>query len=267
MLRVLTYNILEGHDSAAEQRLVQATQVLQAARPDVLALNECGLLAAADCKRLHALETALGMQARLAHAASGQHVALLVREGVFEQVQILHEDLTHAALIADVQVRGRSLRVVAAHLDPYSGEHRLREVQRLLDHVQSGRDTLLLGDLNALSPRDAAHAHPELWVERYRQRHLLASGELDTRALAALSAAGLVDVHASLHTQTMPTRPTSAFARPDRPSQRLDHIFASPELASAAVRCEPFAHPLTQSASDHLPLHADFAAYEYPAHP
>lgn len=255
-MRVVTYNILAEADPSADLRLQQATAVLQAARPDVLALNECTLLA--EPARLAQLQAALGMEAWLAHAGSGFHLALLVRAGVFEHIETLHAGFAHAALIADLRVRGRALRVLCVHLEPYSPERRLVEVLQLQRYLQQERPTLLLGDLNALSPRDAAQAEPERWVERYRQRHMTAAGAIDTRAISALLHAGLIDVHAALHAQTVPTRPTERYARADRPRQRLDYIFASPQLARTARECEPFAHPLADRASDHLPLYADF---------
>ena len=66
-------------------------------------------------------------------------------------------------------------------------------------------------------------------------------------------------MHAALHGQTAATRPTQRYARSDRPSQRLDYIFASADLARSATACAPFEHPYAQTASDHLPLYADFA--------
>lgn len=255
-MRALTYNLLAGEtDDAA--RLEQATVLLRAARPDVLGLNECGFLAERDGAPLRVLERALGMQALLAEAESGFHVALLVR-GAFEDLELLHEGFAHAALVSTVRVGSSRLRVIVTHLDPFSASQRLDEVEELVHHVQSATPTLLLGDLNAVSPRDVATQQPEQWVERYRQRHLDAAGAIDTRAIERLEQCGLVDVHAALHTLTKPTRPTVSYARPDRPSQRLDYIFASAPLARAASACAPFDHPLAQTTSDHWPLYADF---------
>jgi exodeoxyribonuclease-3 len=255
-MRVFTYNLLAGEEDDAE-RLEQATVLLQAARPDVLSLNECGLLAECDGTRLRKLEKALGMRTWLAEAASGFHVALLVR-GDFEQMAELHEGFAHTALVAIARVGSSRLRIIVTHLDPFSASRRLREVEQLVQHVGDVCPTVLLGDLNAISPRDVDTQQPEQWVERYRQRHLDASGAIDTRAIECLEQSGLVDVHAALHPQTSATRPTVRYARSDRPAQRLDYIFASGELARAASQCAVYDHPLVQTTSDHLPLYADF---------
>src|SRR5690349_8718603 len=84
-VRLLTYNLLAGDDADAVERFARAIALLRDASPDVLVLNECNLLAR-DTERLRALETALSMQARLAPATSGHHVALLLREGTFDAV-------------------------------------------------------------------------------------------------------------------------------------------------------------------------------------
>jgi endonuclease/exonuclease/phosphatase family metal-dependent hydrolase len=237
-----------------EARLHDATLLLRAARPDLLVLNECTLLAQDDGARFSQLEAALDMRGQLALAASGFHVALLLRAAQVEQVETLTEGFSHVALVASVRVCGLELRIAALHLDPYSAVKRAREVELIC----AQRPSLVLGDLNAISPRDLAAAHPEQWVERYRARHLDAAGAIDTRAIELLEQHGLVDVHAALHPQTTPTRPTARYARADRPAQRLDYIFASPELAGQARVCEPYDHAYAQTASDHLPLYADF---------
>lgn len=255
-MRALTYNLLAG-EADDEARFPEALALLRAAEPDVLALNECGLLAADGGVRLRQLEAALGMKARLAEAASGFHVALALRAGTFEQLERLQAGFAHAALVATVRVCSRELRVIVAHLDPFSPSQRLREVEALALHVRDA--TLLLGDLNAISPRDVAASDPAGWVERYRKRHLNAHGEIDTRALEHLERSGLVDVHAALHAVTQPTRPTSRYARSERPIQRLDYIFATPQLARAATACAPYQHALAATTSDHEPLYADFA--------
>lgn len=258
-MRLLTYNLLAGDDADACERLAQATALLRDASPDVLVLNECNLLAR-DARRLRDLETALSMQARLAPAVSGFHVALLLRDGSFDALEALQTGFTHAAIVARVTLRGRQLKLIGAHLDPYSPAQRLQEVQRLLAQVQPHERVALLGDLNAISPRDAPALAPDLWVERYRRRHLDERGAIDTRAIAALEAAGLVDLHAALNMPTQATRPTRRYAQSERPAQRLDYIFASPPLAGTAVRCSPYPHAYAQTASDHLPVYADLAA-------
>lgn len=252
-MRVLTYNLLAG-EADDEARLRDATLLLRAAQPDLLVLNECTLLALDDCARLRQLAAALGMRGQIALAPSGFHVALLLRDAHVERVQTLTEGFTHAALVASVRVCSWQLRIVAAHLDPYSPSRRVREVELLCAEQPS----LLLGDLNAISKRDVAALQPEQWAPRYRTRHLAADGAIDTRAIERVEQHGLVDVHAALHSQTMPTRPSTRYARADRPVQRLDYIFASSELARRARVCEPFEHAYAQTASDHLPLYADF---------
>lgn len=257
-MRVLTYNLLAGQDDDG-LRLREAALLLRAAKPDVLVLNEATLLALDEGARLRELEAVLGMHGTLALARSGYHVALFVRAATAETVEFVAGPLSHVALVAKLRVSSHELQVVGAHLDPFSADKRLQEVQLLLTRIDPARPRLLLGDLNAISPRDATTVRPETWVERYRARHLDAAGAVDVRALDALERGGLIDMHAALHRETMPTRPTARYASGDRPSQRLDYIFASADLARTATACAPFEHANAETASDHRPLYADFA--------
>jgi endonuclease/exonuclease/phosphatase family metal-dependent hydrolase len=258
-MRLLTYNLLADDDADTLERFAQATALLRDASPDVLVLNECNLLAR-DGQRLHDLETALSMQAKLAPAANGFHLALLLRDGRFDDFEALQAGFAHTAIVARVTVCGSQLKVIGAHLNPYSPAQRLQEAQRLIAQVEANERVVLMGDLNAISPRDAPALAPHFWVQRYRRRHLDESGAIDTRAIEALETAGLVDLHAALNMPTQPTRPTQRYAQSERPAQRLDYVFVSAGLAGTAVRCLPYAHPFAQTASDHLPVFADLAA-------
>ena len=124
------------------------------------------------------------------------------------------------------------------------------------------RQVLLLGDLNSLDPGTHHRAELAALGAVHRDRHLTRRGGVDTRAVAALHGAGLVDLYESTgaHGQrhTVPTpgareQPWGGeFAR-----MRLDYAFASPDLAARARSCRVLVTPATQRASDHYPLLID----------
>ncbi len=84
--------------------------------------------------------------------------ALLVKKSV----EILHKEILHlpsleprGAVLADIEVRGRGLRVVGMHLD-LSGLWRRRQAHAILCHVGQSRDSapaVVMGDLNEWSAR------------------------------------------------------------------------------------------------------------------
>ena len=224
-------------------------------------LNECNQFELQKQRTLRDLARALGMHGVLATADSGYHVALLTRGAQPEQVRVHRDGFAHVALQARVRLGAHVLNVIGAHLAPFSADARASEATALARLVDPALQNVLLGDLNAISPRDAARLAPERWVQRYRDRHLGRDGRIDTRALAVLQAAGLLDLHAMLHGEaTQPTRPTRAFAQPDRPALRIDYVLASAELARRVRACAPGDDPDCEVASDHVPVIADLDA-------
>lgn len=271
----MTYNILKGgsEPTAGDRRpLLQA--VIRSAAPDVLVLNECNGFdvhadtghadtGRADTGRadtgLARFAADLGMTGRLARADSGYHVALLTRGIALDDWEACGDGFAHAACRARVHVAGRALTLVAAHLDPFDANHRAREVAALLALADPWDDLLLMGDLNAISPRDAAGSDVDHWSERYRARHTGSAGLPDTTAVALLEGAGLVDLLAATGGPPRPTRPTRMYWKGDVPPQRLDYLFASASLAARVREARVIDTPDTQAASDHLPVLADFS--------
>jgi exodeoxyribonuclease III len=275
-MRLMTYNILTGGQSAQDQsRLPEITQIIREIEPDILVLNECNQLERSGAEALYRLEHELGMRAVLAPASSGYHVVLLLRQQCarpggasgagtaarFLGTECLSTGLHHAAVVARIAWGERELRVVGTHLDPYHGATRLAEVDLLLQRLGTAEPAFLLGDLNSISPQDGGYVEPALWSEKRRQRHLLAPdfSQLDTRAMSTLERAGLVDVYRHLHPQGLrATAPTSLITEGDRVGLRIDYIWASPGAAARARRCEIVREPLSERASDHYPVYADF---------
>ncbi|MDD9966557.1 MAG: endonuclease/exonuclease/phosphatase family protein [Myxococcales bacterium] len=259
--RFATYNILTGGlDADGGERFDALLRVLTGLRPDLLVLNECNGFDTSGGARLQRLAHELGMTARLATAASGYHVALFFRRAQLRSWQAFDAGFCHAAIRAEFDIAGGSVHVVGAHLDPFSAESRLQEVRLLLASMAERSPVVLMGDLNAISPADSERHDPATWPERYRDRHAAHGGAPDTRAIAALEAAGLVDLAAAAAVGSpAATRPTRLYHKRDVPRQRLDYIFASSDLAGLTSRVRVVDDGHAQLASDHLPVFADIA--------
>jgi exodeoxyribonuclease-3 len=250
-MRLMTYNILDG----GQDRLPVLLEVVRAAAPDVLALQECRGFE--DAQLLRHCEAALGMRALLAASDSGDHVALFARDAVWRDEQTLRDGFARAAAIATLELRGETLAVAAVHLDPYDANTRIAEVQRVLAALPRDRPAAVMGDLNAISPHDVTRMRPDLWPQRYRARHCLSSGAIDTRAIAELEAAGFIDLATRAHEPPSFTRPTQLYAGRDAPSLRLDYLFTTPELERRLAGVLAIDDARAQRASDHLPVVAD----------
>ncbi|MFC4145186.1 endonuclease/exonuclease/phosphatase family protein [Micromonospora mangrovi] len=261
MLRVMTWNIRTGgRDRGGDDRLDRIVEVVTGQRPDVLAVQELrgfdrgGLLTDVAGR--------VGMLPHLARSCFGQPVAVLVRP----PLRVLapgrvRRPFHHAAATTVVATSGGPLTVVSAHLNPYSGGRRRMEADWLAAALRrrGGPLALLAGDLNTLDPTVDHVARLAGLPDRYRRRHLRRDGRtVDTRAVARLLAAGLVDLWAATGAPepaglTVPTRHGGAeFA-----GMRLDYLLGTPAVAAVTRRVTVARGGPADTASDHYPVVAE----------
>ncbi|KAB1946234.1 endonuclease/exonuclease/phosphatase family protein [Micromonospora sp. ALFpr18c] len=260
MLRVMTWNIRTGgRDRGGSERLDQVVEVVAEQAPDVLALQELrgfdrgGLMAEVAGR--------VGMSPHLARSCFGQPVAVLVRPP-YQVIEAgsLRRPFHHAAARVVVDTSDGPLTVLGTHLYPYSGGRRRMEVDWLAAAVRRapGALTLVAGDLNSLDPTVDHTERLAGLPTLYRRRHLRrAGGGVDTRAIARLLAAGLVDLWPSSNSGapeadglTVPTR----FGGAEFAGMRLDYLLATPAVAQRVRDCRVIRGGAADTASDHYPL-------------
>ena len=156
-LSVASYNIHKGIGSDRRRDLRRTAAVIREIGADILALQEAdkrfgdraGLL------DLAALQHDLGL---IPVEVNGNGVAhgwhgnlLLVRNALIEEVHklVLPGFEPRGALMTDIVIEGRPLRVIAAHLGLLPSS-RAAQTRALLDKISTldDRPTLLMGDLN-----------------------------------------------------------------------------------------------------------------------
>ncbi|MEV0901770.1 endonuclease/exonuclease/phosphatase family protein [Actinoplanes sp. NPDC049802] len=254
-MRVMTWNIKNG----GGDRLPAIIKVIGRQRPDVLTLQELQGFHRYGGRKLKDLAATLDMTAHLAPSALAQPVAVLVREPLWiaRRTRISWR-LHHAAAVAVVPTEAGPLTVVSAHLNPFSPYRRMREARWLAARYATPDGlALIAGDMNGLDP-DGDHtaalaAQPSL----YRRRHLDPDGRPDTRALAAFREEGFTDLALTVGDGDGRTVPTG-YAGREFGAVRLDYLLASPPLAARARRVRVIRDDLTDQASDHYPVQAEF---------
>ncbi|MEV0877396.1 endonuclease/exonuclease/phosphatase family protein [Micromonospora echinofusca] len=277
MLRAMTWNIRTGgRDSGGVDRRDLLVRVVAAERPDVLALQELrnfddrpaaapapvGDRRAAGGDVLADFAGRVGMRPHLARSCLGQPVAVLLRPPlrVLAATRV-RRPFHHAAQRVTVATSAGPLTVLSVHLDPYSGLRRRVEAGWAAAALRRapGRLGLLAGDLNTLDPVAEHTDRVARLPAAYRRRHLRRDGRtVETRAVARLLAAGLVDLYAAAG------RPDDGLTAPTRhgggaefSGMRLDYLFGTAALAERVRDCRVLRGGETEYASDHYPVVAD----------
>lgn len=248
MLRVTTYNIgTGGVGDDLNSRLPLIHAVVCAARPDVLAIQEANEFDLRAHRRFFAFEAATGLRGLLAPSSTGFHSALFVRRDI--QPVALWTQVPEGNRRMELLLRGPSgleLTVCGLHLDAISPEVRLVGAH----YAVTAPPSIVLGDFNNCRADDPGVAETFVtWPPRCRARN--GGVRVDDRLFAVLERAGYVDLFRRLH----PGEPGHTVVKA---VLRIDHIFATDDLAARAPACNVLRTPETERASDHYPLVADF---------
>ena len=249
-MRFLTYNIREGGVGRAEI----IAEVIKAARPDVVALQE-----ARDPLVVERIARLAGFQywgSRVAHST-----------GFLSNVRVVeyawrHPPRTRHALL-EVSLADGFPRVFVLHLrawfSKWSERQRARELRGLLDGIQEQliRENrafafhVLAGDFNALAPGERFDPSPmPRWI---RGMVWLSGRDIARSTIAMMQADGYVDAWRTLHAD-LEKDPGYTFPVWN-PHVRLDYVFTPTEFASRFAACEVLKSPEeVRTASDHFPL-------------
>jgi exodeoxyribonuclease III len=250
-MRVVTYNIKTGgYDGSDSTRLDAVLRVVAGLAPDVLALQE---LRGFDRPRVATrIAAALGMRAFLARSWFGQPVGVFVRAGLPVLTSgPVRRPFHHAACRVEVGTDHGPLTVVSAHLNPHWPGPRRREAGRVAAAVRGRSLALVCGDLNGLDPWTDHTDRVRRLAPPHRVRHLRWDGSVDTRAVATLDRAGLVDLYpGSGRAETVPTGLGGA----EFSGMRLDYLFGTPAVAARLRSYRVVEGGEVDKASDHHPV-------------
>ncbi|HUQ47897.1 MAG TPA: endonuclease/exonuclease/phosphatase family protein [Gemmatimonadaceae bacterium] len=252
-MRLLTYNIREGGVGREEQ----IAEVIKAAKPDVVALQEATHPAVVE--RIARLADFKYSGSQMAHSTGFlSHVPVLNYEW-------RHPPKTRHALLEVVLGDGRP-RLFVLHLrawfSKWTERQRARELRGLLDGIQEQLKRekhafafhLLAGDFNALAPGEKFDSSPmPAWI---RGMVWLSGRDIARSTIEMMRDDGYVDAWRTVHSD-LANNPGYTFPVWN-PHVRLDYVFTPAEFASRFKECEVRQTPAkVQTASDHLPLLVD----------
>ena len=249
-MRLLTYNIREGGIGRAEQ----LAEVIKAANPDVVALQE-----ARDPTTVQRISSLAGFPfsgSRMSHSTG-----FLSRVPVLEYAW-RHPPRTRHALL-EVRLGDGFPRVFVLHLrawfSKWSEERRARELRGLLAGIQEQliREQhafafhVLAGDFNALAPGERFDSSPmPAWI---RGMVWLSGRDIARTTIEMMRADGYVDAWRTVHPDSQ-KEPGYTFPVWN-PHVRLDYVFTPAAYSSRVIGCEVRTTPETaRRASDHYPL-------------
>lgn len=254
-MRLLTYNIREGGTG----RIAEIAQVIMAANPDVVALQE-----ASDPRAIERIAQLAGY--RFWGSRPGHSTGFLSRVTVLEHGWRELPRTRHAVL--EVSFAEGIPRMFVVHLRAWFSNwmerRRARELRHLLDGIREQLERenrafafhVIAGDFNALAPGEAFDSSPmPRWI---RGMVWLNGRDIRRTTIELIRAEGYVDAWREAHPNPA-AEPGYTFPVWS-PHVRLDYVFTPAEYASRVVACEVRRAPgVVTRASDHFPLLVEIA--------
>jgi exodeoxyribonuclease-3 len=249
-LRLLTYNIREG----GAGRAAEIAKVIEAAEPDVVALQEA---------REPAVVEQIAKLAGFRYWGSQRmhSTGFLSKVGVKNHAWRYLPRTRHAVL--EVSLDSAVVRLFVVHLrawfSNWTERHRARELRGLLDGIkdQLARENrsfafhILAGDFNALAPEEKFDTSPmPRWI---RGMVFLSGRDIARTTIGMMGSEGYADAWRTLYKDHV-NDPGYTFPVWS-PHVRLDYVFTPSEFASRFSSCEVRTKPdEVLKASDHFPL-------------
>ena len=249
-MKLMTYNILGGW----EDRIDLIIETVLEESPDYLVINEANSFVPDVSGHLERLTDATELSYAVA-APSGEdtfHV-LLFSEKPFEYTQFL-TPLVRAGAFAMIDTAFGQITIVGTHLTPFTEQERLTEIRSILKAVETHPNTIIMGDLNALSPHDD-YSHLT-WEEMntIQREKFTTDQQLRYDTIRCIEEAGFVDAAVLRDANHLPTSPTAITHDIAHADMRLDYIFVSQPLAESVIDYRVVKDENTEIASDHYPV-------------
>jgi endonuclease/exonuclease/phosphatase family metal-dependent hydrolase len=156
-LKVLHWNIAQGHDPTGEANITRIANFIASKRPDVISLNEAMRYSSTDshhqqiAARLQALtgQTWTCVWVQKSGASTGEGEVIMTRLGVDATDDYLLSYARSVAMLR-VNVNGRNITVASTHLDHQSTSYRLTQISQLRSWLGSHPEQrIVAGDFNA----------------------------------------------------------------------------------------------------------------------
>lgn len=257
-MKIMCYNIYRGGKEGKISRIPLIEQVIKTESPDFLAFQEANDFEKDNCRMLKDISKSSGLsytalaEGSLTKSGRQYHVASFSRYP-FKQIEDWKGQLRNAALTTVFSTPLGDIAICNVHLSPGTEDERLKELELILSKTPYSQ-SIILGDLNSLSPQDAYPWGLSSQFNEAQQKKFLVEGKIQTRVIQSIIRKSYKDSAFCLgiNVATVPTK--SNQDKGHEAPLRIDYIFISSSLISKVKEVRVTKNELTERASDHYPL-------------
>lgn len=259
-IRVITYNIWNGFDWGKDkEREALFVEYITNEAPEVLAMQElCGFTQ----EKLSELAKKWGHNYAVIHKENGYPVGVTSKKPITVKGKKT-EGYGHGML----HVETYGYNMIVTHLNPFDYRQRLSEANKIINYMTEKKlteNTIVMGDLNAHSPADAAflEAHSSE-ITKEKKAVNLSNGRFDYAVISRFLSYPLIDICQKYVAESQrETCPTLIFWQKNRSitsrkTQRIDFILVTTDLENTVYNAFIPNRGVTDYLSDHYPVIMD----------
>jgi endonuclease/exonuclease/phosphatase family metal-dependent hydrolase len=166
---------------------------------------------------------------------------------------------TRDAIKTSLKIDEKPVDMFSVYLDDVAEKRRKQQLTTLMQHIEQGKHTIIIGDFNSIADRDTGYVQKTFQrIYRYLPRRLkhrfysVESKIAHRGTIQLLESHGFVDMAAQ---NVQPTTPTKKFYQLISPFLRFDYAFGTPNIVVASTQV---VHgDLFNRTSDHYPFMLD----------
>ena len=254
--KVIYLNIFEGCKDTC--RFARIVKFVKKNKPNVLCLSELNDWEKNNSSKLKKFMKTINMNNVIFGISKKNfHIAIFTNLNIIKK-KLIHKNFDTGMIKGTFKINNKQFSIILTHLSPKTEDVRLKEIDIILKNI-SKEPTILLGDLNSLSPDD-------IYDEKalIQKLHKISSEKfgiynLRKNVISRILKYGLVDTVKTYSKKFEYSVPTAINTDKFHLSKlRLDYIFMTNNLLYNLINSKIIRNKFTNTLSDHFPIIAEF---------
>ena len=252
-MKVIQFNLCEGGEG--EHWFSNLVNFVNAQKVDVLCLSELNFWHLNDSEKLNRFKEKTGFSFHVFSKSNSDYDLTIFSKFPINYHKILKEDFNHSTIFAEIN----NVNFVFTHLSPLSEDARLKEIDKILDQIDLDKKTVLIGDLNSLSPLDSYDDEEIISDSDKIGFYKFGKDKVRKDVQQRILDFGLIDSVRNFSNDFEYSVPTEFNKDEAHFSKlRLDYLYITPPLKSHLKSSKIIRKEETNQLSDHFPIIAEF---------
>ncbi len=254
-MKILFLNIFEGCLEVA--RFNRIINFVKAQNLDLVGLSELNEWSADNFSKVKEFKKRIAMPfVSFCKTSSGFDLAIFSKYKL-QNEKLITDNFHHGAI--KVEIPEKNITLIVTHLSYKNEDERLQEVEILKPFFKER--TILIGDLNSLSPIDSYNEEEIIPEMKKRQNTKFGVDKLRREVISELMKQRLVDGVKKFSKNFEYSTPTPSAPEKEKFIHfiplRMDYIFVSKDLEKKLIKAGIIRNSETDNLSDHYPVVAE----------